>query len=198
MLYTTAGTRRAVVALDAATGEILWTYRLDEGERAENSPRRLSGRGLPYWQGDSGSSGIIFYVTIGYQLVALDAESGQRVLTFGSDGIVDLRMSFDQELDPVTADIGLHSAPIIAGDTIVVGAAHRFGGMPGSMENIKGHIRGYDVKTGDRKWSFHTTPTADEFGNDSWQDGSWRYTGNSGVWAQMSIDPELNLSLIHI
>ena len=125
VLYTTAGTRRAVVALDAATGEILWTYRLDEGERAENSPRRLSGRGLTYWQGDSGSSGIIFYVTIGYQLVALDAESGQRVLTFGSDGIVDLRMSFDQELDPVTADIGLHSAPIIAGDTIVVGAAHR-------------------------------------------------------------------------
>ncbi len=194
VLYTTAGTRRAVVALDAATGEILWTYRLDEGERAENSPRRLSGRGLTYWQGDSGSSGIIFYVTIGYQLVALDAESGQRVLTFGSDGIVDLRMSFDQELDPVTADIGLHSAPIIAGDTIVVGAAHRFGGMPGSMENIKGHIRGYDVKTGDRKWIFHTIPTADEFGNDSWQDGSWRYTGNAGVWAQMSIDPELNMA----
>ena len=60
VLYTTAGTRRAVVALDAATGEILWTYRLDEGERAENSPRRLSGRGLTYWQGDSGSAGIIF------------------------------------------------------------------------------------------------------------------------------------------
>ena len=194
VLYTTAGTRRAVVALDAATGELLWTYRLDEGERAENSPRRLSGRGLTYWQGDRGSSGIIFYVTIGYQLVALDAESGQPVLTFGSDGIVDLRVSFDQELDPVTADIGLHSAPIIAGDTIVVGAAHRFGGMPGSMENIKGHIRGYDVKTGDRKWIFHTIPSADEFGNDSWQNGSWRYTGNAGVWAQMSIDPELNMA----
>jgi len=194
VLYTTAGTRRAVVALDAATGEVLWTHRLDEGERAENSPRRLSGRGLTYWQGDRGSSGIIFYVTIGYQLVALDAESGQRVLTFGNDGIVDLRVNFDQDLDPVTADIGLHSAPIIAGDTIVVGAAHRFGGMPGSMENIKGHIRGYDVKTGDRKWIFHTIPTADEFGNDSWQNGSWRYTGNSGVWAQMSIDPELNMA----
>ena len=49
VLYSTAGDRRDVVALDAATGELLWTHREDEGRRAQVSPRRLSGRGLAYW-----------------------------------------------------------------------------------------------------------------------------------------------------
>ena len=191
VLYTTAGTRRAVVALDAATGELLWMYRLEEGERGETAPRRLSGRGLTYW--DGGDSGVILYVTPGYQLVALNAETGLPVATFGNSGIVDLKQNIDQDLEP-TSEIGLHAAPIVAGNTIVIGAAHRPGGAPPSRENVKGYIRGFDLRTGDRQWIFHTTPTADEFGNDSWQDGSWRYTGNSGVWAQMSIDPDLNMA----
>ena len=191
VLYTTAGTRRAVVALDAATGELLWMYRLEEGERGETAPRRLSGRGLTYW--DDGDEGVILYVTPGYQLVALNAGTGLPVAAFGSSGIVDLKQNIDQDLEP-TSEIGLHAAPIVAGNTIVIGAAHRPGGAPPSRENVKGYIRGFDLRTGDRQWIFHTTPTADEFGNDSWQNGSWRYTGNSGVWAQMSIDPELNMA----
>ena len=173
-------------------GELLWMHRLDEGERAEASPRQLSGRGLTYW--DDGGSGVILYVTIGYHLVALDAKTGRQVSAFGDNGVVDLRVNFDQELDSITADIGLHSAPIVAGNTIVIGAAHRYGLFPDSMENIKGYIRGYDLRTGERKWIFHTIPTADEFGNDSWLNDSWRYTGNAGVWGQMSVDPELNLA----
>ena len=191
VLYTTAGTRRAAVALDAATGELLWMYRLDEGERGETAPRLLSGRGLTYW--DDGGSGVILYVTPGYQLVALNAETGVPLSTFGSNGIIDLKQNIDQDLEP-TSEIGLHAAPIVAGDTIVIGAAHRPGGSPPSRENVKGYVRGYDLRTGERNWIFHTTPTADEFGNDSWLNGSWRYTGNSGVWAQMSIDPELNMA----
>ena len=191
VLYTTAGTRRAAVALDAATGELLWMYRLDEGERGETAPRLLSGRGLTYW--DDGGTGVILYVTPGYQLVALNAETGVPQSTFGSSGIVDLKQNIDQDLQPIS-EIGLHAAPIVAGDTIVIGAAHRPGGSPPSRENVKGYVRGYDLRTGERNWVFHTTPTADEFGNDSWLNGSWRYTGNSGVWAQMSIDPELNMA----
>ena len=192
VLYTTAGTRRAVVAADAATGELLWTHRLDEGERGAAAPRRLSGRGLAYR--DDGGAGEIFYVTPGYQLIGLDAATGRRLPRFGEDGIVDLKLTLDQDIDPVTGEVGLHAAPIVAGDTIVVGAAHLPGGRPRSMQNVKGHIRGFDARTGERKWIFHTVPGADEFGNDTWLGDSWRYTGNTGVWGQMTVDAELGIA----
>ncbi|MCY4505842.1 MAG: PQQ-binding-like beta-propeller repeat protein [Acidobacteria bacterium] len=192
VLYTTAGTRRAVVAADAATGELLWTHRLDEGERGAAAPRRLSGRGLAYR--DDGGTGEIFYVTPGYQLIGLDAATGRRLPNFGTEGIVDLKLTLDQDIDPVTGEVGLHAAPIVAGDTIVVGAAHLPGGRPRSMQNVKGHIRGFDARTGERKWIFHTVPGADEFGNDTWLGDSWRYTGNTGVWGQMTVDAELGIA----
>jgi len=195
VLYTTAGTRRAAVALDAATGELLWIHRVDEGERGEEAPRTLSGRGLAYW--DDGGDGVILYVTPGYQLVSLNAATGARSQSFGVAGIVDLKQNIDQDLEP-TAEIGLHAAPVVAGNTIVIGAAHRPGGAPASLTNVKGYIRGFDVRTGERKWIFHTIPQPGEFGNDTWLDDSWRYTGNTGVWAQMTIDPELNLAYIPV
>ena len=191
VLYPTAGTRRAAVALDAATGELLWMHRLNEGERGEAAPRKLSGRGLTYW--DDGGNGVILYVTPGYQLVALNARTGARIQSFGDGGIVDLKQNIDQDLEP-TSEIGLHAAPIVAGNTIIIGAAHLPGGAPPSRTNVKGYVRGFDLRTGDRKWIFHTIPDADEFGNDSWLNDSWRSTGNTGVWAQMSIDPELNMA----
>ena len=194
VIYTTAGTRRAVVAADAATGELLWMHRLDEGERGEAAPRRLSGRGLAYW--DDGGSGRIVYVTPGYQLIALDAVTGERVTSFGTGGIVDLKQNMDQEIDPITGEVGLHATPTVAGNTIIVGAAHLPGGTPKSMRNVKGYIRGFDARTGERRWIFHTIPGADEFGNDTWLNDSWRYTGNAGVWGQMSVDLELGIAYL--
>ncbi len=190
ILYVTAGTRRAAVALDPETGELLWMHRVDEGERGEEAPRRLSGRGLAYW--NDGNDGVILYVTPGYQMVAVNALTGHQVESFGDRGIVDLKQNIDQDLEP-TSEIGLHSAPIVVGDTIFIGAAHRPGGAPPSRTNVKGFVRGFDARTGERKWIFHTIPDGDEFGNDTWGDGSWRYTGNTGVWGQWSADPELNL-----
>jgi quinoprotein glucose dehydrogenase len=190
-LYLTAGSRRAAVALDAATGEMKWMHRVDEGPRGQGAPRRLSGRGLAYWT--SGTEERILYVTPGYQLVALDAATGHRIPTFGTDGIVDLKREMDQEIDPVTGDIGLHSAPVVAGNTIIIGAAHAEGGQPPSRTNIKGYVRGYDVRTGRRLWLFRTIPAPGEFGYETWQDGSSAYTGNTGVWAQMTVDEELGL-----
>ena len=195
VLYATIGTRRAAVALDAATGELLWMHRVDEGERGETAPRRLSGRGLTYF--DDGGSGMVLYVTPGYQLVALDASNGRPREDFGKDGILDLKQNIDQDLE-ATSEIGLHAAPIVSGNTIVVGAAHLPGGAPPSRTNVKGYFRGFDVRTGERKWIFHTIPTSDEFGNDTWGNDSWRYTGNTGVWAQMSIDPELNMAYVPV
>ena len=191
MLYSTAGTRRAVIALDAATGELKWVYSVNEGERGQASPRRLSGRGLTYWT--DGTEERIVYVTPGYQLIALNAATGRPVPSFGNNGMVDLKLEFDQAMDPITSDVGLHAAPIIANDVIVIGAAHAPGIRPKSMRNTKGFVRGYDVRRGKRLWIFHTIPLAGEFGSETWLNDSREYTGNTGAWAQMSADEELGL-----
>ncbi len=188
VVYSTAGTRRAVVALDAATGELLWMHSEHEGKRGESAPRQLSGRGLAYWT--DGREARIVYVTPGYQMIALDAKTGIPVRSFGDNGIVDLKLDDDQPIDPVTGEMGLHATPVIAKDVIVVGAAHLPGGAPKSRIHEKGFIRGFDARTGKRLWIFHTIPLAGEFGNDTWERDSWSYTGNAGVWAQMTVDEE--------
>ncbi len=192
VLYTTAGTRRAAVALDATTGEMKWMHSMDEGKRGEAAPRRLSGRGLSYWS--DGKEERIIYVTPGYQMVALNAKTGDPVASFGTNGVVDLKTGLDQEgLDLTTAEIGLHAAPIIAKDVIVIGAALREGGAPTSKTNVKGYIRGFDVRTGKRIWIFHTIPMKGEAGYETWDPDAAAYTGNTGVWAQMSADEELGI-----
>ena len=191
VLYSTGGTRRAVVALDAATGEMLWMHRLNEGKRGEAAPRQLSGRGLAYWT--DGRDARIVYVTPGYQMVALDAMTGRPVQGFGRNGVVDLKLNNDQEMDPVTGEIGLHAAPIISGDVVVVGAAHLPGSIPRRRDNDNGYVRGFDVRTGKRLWIFHTIPMEGEPGIETWEDASAATSGNAGVWAQMSIDEELGL-----
>ncbi len=191
VIYSTAGSRRTVIAADAGTGELLWMHRFDEGERGAATPRRLSGRGLAYR--DDGASGQIVYVTLGYQLIVLDAATGHRMSSFGTDGVVDLMQNMDQDIDPLAGEIGLHAAPLVVGDTIVIGAAHVPGSAPRSMRNTKGYVRGFDADTGSRKWIFHTIPGNDEFGNDSWLNDSWRYTGNTGVWGQISADLEAGI-----
>src|SRR5438093_7686119 len=89
VLYTTAGTRRSVIALDATTGEVLWVHGEHEGARSAASPRQLSGRGVAYWS--DGKDERILYVTIGFRLVALDARTGVPVRGFGKDGLIDLK-----------------------------------------------------------------------------------------------------------
>jgi quinoprotein glucose dehydrogenase len=192
VLYATAGSRRDAVAIDAATGELLWMYRLDEGRRATSSPRPLSGRGVSYWTDGKGDERI-FFITMGYQLVALNAKNGVPVASFGQNGIVDLKQNNDQVLDPITGEIGLNTGPIVAKDVVIVGAAHRAGNAPRSKANAKGYVRAFDVRTGRRIWIFHTIPTPGEFGNDTWEKDSWSYSGNTGVWAPFSVDEELGM-----
>jgi len=196
VLYATAGTRRTVIALDPATGELLWKYSENEGARGAAAPRQLSGRGLAYWS-DAREERII-YVTPGYRMVALNAKTGTRVASFGKDGVVDLKEDDDQPIDSLNPNIGLHSAPIIGNNVIVVGAAHISGATPVSKTNVKGYVRGFDVKTGKRLWIFHTIPKPMEFGFNTWENDSWSYTGNTGSWGQASIDPELNTVYIGV
>jgi quinoprotein glucose dehydrogenase len=196
IVYSTAGTRRAVVALDATTGELLWMHSENEGARGTAAPRQLSGRGLAYWS--DGRQGRILYVTPGYRLIALDAKTGAKVPTFGKDGVVDLKLDFDQNIDLITGEVGLHATPIVASGVVIVGAAHLSGGSPRSKTNVKGYVRGFDVRTGKRLWIFHTIPSPGEFGNETWENDSWSYTGNTGVWAQISVDEELGLAYLPV
>jgi quinoprotein glucose dehydrogenase len=195
-LFSTAGTRRAVVALDAATGEMLWMHSENEGARGEAAPRQLSGRGLAYWS--DGKEERILYVTPGYRLKALDAVTGRPVAGFGRNGVVDLKEDFDQQIDLTNAAVGLHATPMVAKDVVIVGAAFETGANPKSKVNVKGYVRGYDARTGKRLWIFHTIPQPGEFGNETWLKDSWAYSGNTGVWAQISIDEDLGLAYLPV
>src|SRR5258705_10135127 len=120
VVYTTAGSRRAVVALDAGTGELLWMHSEQEGERGSNAPRQLSGHGVAYWS--DGKEERILYVTPGYRLLALGAQNGIPGSTFGKNGLVDLKQDDDQKIDLLTGEICLHSTPPVATNEVMVGA----------------------------------------------------------------------------
>ncbi len=187
VLYTTAGIRPNVVAIDAATGETLWTYRIDEGERGDRAPRSVS-RGVEYWT--DGKQARIILITRGYRMVSLDAKTGLPDRAFGSNGIVDLYDDFDQPR-PQDGVISSTSPAVVVRNVIISGAAMVSGTAPRSKENTKGYIRGFDVRSGKRLWTFHTVPNPGEFGNDTWLNDSWAYTGNTAVWSPFSADEEL-------
>ena len=189
VLYATAGARRSVVAIDAMTGETMWMYRLDEGERGNNAPRKGPGRGVAIHRGADRDT--IFVISPGYQLIALDALTGQLRADFGKDGILDLKLQLGLELDPVTAPIGASSPPIVVNDVVIVGAAFTFSGAPSSPAALKGKVTAYDVNSGELRWRFNTIPTSEESGFSTWAGDSAEYTGNAGVWAPMSADPTL-------
>ncbi len=198
VLYATAGSRRGVIALDAVTGELLWVHGEKEGARGAAAPRQLSGRGLSYWT--DGTDARILYVTPGFQLICLDAKTGQRVASFGNNGAIDMKADDDQKILPdlTTGEIGWQSAPTVAGDEVLIGTAFREGFTPSSYKNNKGSARAYDVRTGRKLWEFHTIPQKGEAGYDTWLNGSADYTGNNGVWTEISADTEAGLAYLPV
>ena len=202
-IYATGGTRRSVVALDAKTGELKWVYSMDEGRRAEMAPRVLSGRGLSYWTDGKGDERIVYY-TIGYRLVQLNAKTGQPVATFGKGGVIDLKEGVvygklvngkwqQVQIPLVEGEIGNNSTPLVVGDTIVVQSAMAEGLRYEYTNNAKGLVRAYDARTGKLLWRFNMMPGPGEFGHETWEGDSWNWTGNTGVWTEMSADPEAGL-----
>jgi quinoprotein glucose dehydrogenase len=196
VLYAVGGTRRAVVALDAKTGEQKWIYSFDEGRRADVAPRKLSGRGLSYWTDGKGDERIVF-VTIGYRLVELDAKTGDPVASFGKNGMIDLKEGVvymkDKQIPLETGEIGTHSTPLVVKDTIIVQSSMAEGLRYEFSVNAKGLVRAFDARTGKQIWRFNTIPYPGEPGNETWENGSWEWTGNVGVWTEMSADPEAGL-----
>jgi quinoprotein glucose dehydrogenase len=196
VLYTTAGTRRSVIALDGKTGELVWAHSYREGQRAAIAPRQLSGRGVAYWTDGKGDERVL-YVTTGYRLIALNAKNGSMVQSFGEGGVVDLKKGAvfgkGQPIDLEMGEIGLHSTPTIVKDIVIVGSSFKEGMTVKTHNNTKGLVRAFDVKSGKLLWTFNTIPRPGEFGNDTWENESWAINGNTGVWTQITVDEEAGL-----
>src|SRR5580765_8592736 len=143
VLYTTGGTRRDVMALDGKTGEVIWIHSMREGKRAAVSPRQLSGRGVSYWTDGKGDERIV-YVTTGYRLVELNAKTGALVTSFGTGGILDLKVGAvkgkGEPIDLETGEIGVHSTPGIVKDVVIIGSAMREGATVSTHNNTKGLV----------------------------------------------------------
>ncbi len=177
-------------ALDARTGETLWTF--DPRSYASGIPTMMLGfsnRGLAYWT-DGVSSRVVWGTGDGY-LIAVDAATGIPVNGFGDGGRVDLIADIPRARRQAPINYSITSAPIIVGDVIVVGSA--ITDQPQYKEMPPGYVRGFDVHTGALLWTFHTIPLPGELGNDTWENGSWEYSGSANVWTLMSADTETGL-----
>ena len=181
-----------VAALDATTGEVVWFDPLPDGVTRRGS----SSRGVAYWRGRDGDDARVIAV-VGSTLVALNARTGARYPDFGVDGEVDLTQGYDTR---TVTEFGWRSAPLVVNDVVIVGSAIRDvinDEMLARKEMPPGDVRGFDVRTGEQLWIFHTVPQEGEVGNETWltrmdeDQASWEYTGNTNMWAWPSADEEL-------
>jgi glucose dehydrogenase len=204
-LFTVIGSRRAVVAIEPATGETLWVWRMPDNPRWAKSPRQNYGKHVTYGRVDGG--GRIFVTTPGFWLVALDAETGLPVEGWGAEGNgkVDLKKDIVDEptpdprkgFDPVTEGIITSSAqPLVVDGVVIVPSTGEQGYFQFTKEDIPSNILGYDARTGELLWRFHVIPRPGEYGHETWEDGSWEYTGNLGSWAPISADMERGIVYI--
>jgi quinoprotein glucose dehydrogenase len=200
-LFTVAGTRRTVVAIDPATGETIWTYREPTTRRWEESMRKDYGKGVVYEVVDG--RGRIYVITPAFFLHALDAATGRPIETFGDKGTVDMLDHLgpwphdrDKGFPPEVGYITNSSPPIIVGGVIVVGNSHEQGYYQTRKENVPGNILGYDARTGKHLWRFNVIPQPGEVGHDTWENDVWKVTGNISSWAPLSADLERGIVYI--
>ena len=209
LLYTVAGPRRNIVAINPITGETEWSYHLPNTPRYEYSMRADYGKGIAYNVVDG--KGVVYVSTPGFFLVALDAKTGAPLEGFGNGvpidtfpetGVVDMLADLGHEYDPyegIPKEIGYittSSPPIVVNDVIVVGNSAEQGYNQSRIENVPGDILAYDAKNGDFLWKFNVIPQPGEFGHDTWENDAWEYTGDVSSWAPMSADPDLGLVYI--
>lgn len=177
MYITTA--QLQIRALDAATGKALWNFDPFEGIVM----RRAKGvnRGVTYWS--DGERRRVFSAA-GDNLYCLDADSGRPVGEFADNGVLDMRTGLDREVGAFS--IRHPTPPVIFEDLLILGSSATEGPGPAAP----GHFRGYDVRTGERRWIFHTIPHPGEFGYETWGKENWKTNGGCNNWAGMSVDEE--------
>ena len=216
VLYTVSGQRRQVVAIDATTGETLWTFREPETMRYLRSPRTDFGKGVAY--ADVDGRGVVYVTSPAFFLWALDARTGYPLEDWGTPiplndfsqtGVVDLIpelvndwqpwSNWDGPYDPnhgIPQHLGMvtsSSPPIVVNGVVVVLVGHEPSYDQTRIENVPGDIMGYDARTGAPLWKFHVIPRPGEFGHETWENEAWRWSGDMSTWAPASADPELGL-----
>ena len=181
-------------AIDAGTGETRWIYN-PESYLSDPYPHAMvlsfNSRGLAYWT--DGNAERLFYGTNDGYLLAVDAKTGRPVRSFGDDGRVDLMEDIPRAVRGTTDSrgyswLGVASPPIVAHDVVVTPTI--ISDLRIAKEAPPGWVKGIDARTGDTKWTFRTVPQGDDFGAESWQNESWRYSGNTNVWSMLSVDDE--------
>ena len=207
-LYTVAGARRYVVAIDPGTGELIWSYGEPKTGRYEYSMRKDYGKGVAYAEIDG--RGVIYISSPAFFLTALDAETGEPLENWGTpvpidgfpkSGVVDMladlgRGDSKYEYDPYdglpleTGYITSSSPPIVVNGVVIVGNSHEQGYYQSRVENVPGDILAYDARTGEFLWKFDVIPGPGEFGHETWENDAWKYTGDISSWAPLSADLE--------
>ena len=208
-LYTVAGARRHVVAIDPSTGATIWSYREPDTGRWSYSMRADYGKGVGYANIDGRD--VIYIISPGFFLTALDAVTGRPLEGFGGQisvagfpetGVVDLLADLGHPYDPYAGIplergyITASSPPIVVNDVVVVGNSAEQGYNQSRIENVPGDILGYDARSGEFLWKFNVIPRPGEYGHETWENDAWRYTGDISSWAPISADPELDMVYI--
>jgi len=188
LLYVSTGLG-TIAALDPTTGDVVWNTGPSDDERVRQT------RGVAYWtDGDTGR----VIATLGPKLVSVDARTGERDPDFGEAGEVDLRLGLLRAFP----NFYWNAAPVIVRDVVIIGSfveditSNR---LTANKESPRGDVRGFDVRTGDLLWTFHTIPLENEFGVETWgadpvdDRASWEYSGNTNMWAHPTADEELGI-----
>ncbi len=168
----------SLVALNARTGQEIWIH---------SDLRGIARRGINYWESEDGTDRRLLFQMNDY-LQAIDAETGKSILSFGDNGLVDLRKGLGR--DPKTIARVQSGTPGEIFENLLI-----LGSSPGeSYISAPGHIRAYNVVTGEREWTFHTIPRPGEFGYDTWPEDAYKYVGGVNTWAEISIDQERGIA----
>ena len=177
VLYGTSP-RLAVFALNAATGEEIWTF--DPFESGAVLEGRGINRGVVYWGGDANHIPRIMMVA-GARLFALDAATGTPIADFGELGSIDLRQGLGRDVSGLS--VTARTPGIMFKHLLIQGTS-----LSEGIQSAPGHIRAYDVRNGNIEWVFHTIPHPGEFGYDTWPENAYTYSGGANAWSGLSLD----------
>ncbi len=183
ILYGTSP-RLKLFALNPVTGEQKWLFdpAKDAGIKIDSTALSQVSRGVVYWKDEQGNDKRIFY-SAGSRLYAINAATGRRVPDFGEDGSIDLKKDLDRE-DIDNGYLSGTTPGVIYKDVLIMGMR-----LSEGADAVPGHIRAFDVRTGKRRWIFHTIPQPGEFGYDTWEDrNAWKRIGGANNWAGMALD----------